>query len=121
MKYITPDDAVKDIVKKAKLLNHDPPADDILNLYAEKFVADVLDYCNREDFPAALTFTAAEMVNKWASNASNENDAPLKSIKHNDTEFQFAVDNMPSVGSSIESDFESIKSKLNMYRKLRYP
>lgn len=118
---MSPDDAIKDIVKKAKLLNNDPPSDDILNLYAEKFVDDTLDYCNREDFPVALTFTAADMVNKWAASAGTDSDAPLKSIKHNDTEFQFAVDNVPSVGSSIESDFESIKANLNMYRKLRYP
>ena len=84
---------------------------------AQKFVYDVLDYCNREDFPKALVFTAEDMVTRWLEDAENGGRAPLKSLTQNDTTYQFAISDMAATGNPIEDDFNSIKPKLNLYRR----
>jgi hypothetical protein len=47
------------------------PADDKLALYAKYFVAEVLDYCNRDDFPQALCMTGADVVGRWLDDMEN--------------------------------------------------
>ena len=71
------------------------PADETaaarLALYAKYFVAEVLDYCNRDDFPQALCMTGAEIIGRWLDDLENGGRSALKSIKQDDTEYQFAV------------------------------
>lgn len=59
MNYLTPDEAVEKIVDAVTQNTTDTYQAERL---AQKFVYDVLDYCNREDFPKALVFTAEDMV-----------------------------------------------------------
>ncbi|WP_301859951.1 hypothetical protein [uncultured Megasphaera sp.] len=127
MLYLSADEAEKDIVNKARMLvdSCDTQLQMLLPMYAQQFVCNVLDYCHREDFPAALTFTAAQMIAKWCRNTSSGSAgdvaAPLKSIKQNDTEFQFAVSEVSAVGTATQADFDSIKPQLHIYRKVRWP
>lgn len=114
MNTLTPDEAVKDIV--------DAVAQNTTTEYqterlAQKFVYDVLDYCNRDDFPKALIFTAVDFVMRWLDDAANGGRTPLKSITQNDTTYQFAVSDTASTGSPMEDDFNAIKPKLNLYRR----
>ena len=44
-------------------------------------------------------------------------NGPLSSIKMDDTEFKFAVNNVDGFGLMSDYDFGSIKGKLNLYRK----
>lgn len=120
MKYLSVDDAVSDIVAKVKVFNSDLANDALIKLYVEKFVSDVLAYCNRDDFPADLTYTAGELVAKWTANKGNNDTGAIKSIKQNDTEFEFAVAT-PSAANAVDIDFDGIKSKLNLYRRVRWP
>lgn len=127
MQYMCPEKAIQRILDNALVLQPDlATTGGVVRLYAEKFVRDVLDYCHRDDFPVALTFAAAELVAKWSTTQSQNGgvaaqNAPLKSIKQDDTEFVFAVDNVSSTGSMIEADWETVKPKLNLYRKLVSP
>ena len=92
-----------------------------LKFYAGKFIDDVLDYCNRLDFPVALLFTAAELLAKRFESAGELTGStlPLKRVKQDDTEFEFAVENVSAAGLSADADFESIKPRLNLYRRVR--
>ncbi len=127
MRYICRCEAVQDIIDKAMVLNCQiVQYESLTRLYAEKFIDDVLDYCHRDDFPAALTLTAAEFVVKWAlakadTEGQSVGNAPLKSIKQDDTEFVFAINSVSATGSTIEADFDSIKPRLHLYRKLVRP
>lgn len=94
-----------------------------VKFYAGKFIDDVLDYCNRHDFPVTLLFTAAELVAKrFEAEKADEltgTTVPLKRVKQDDTEFEFAVENVSTAGLSADADFETIKPRLNMYRRMR--
>lgn len=114
MNYLTPDEAVEKIVDAVTQNTTDTYQAERL---AQKFVYDVLDYCNREDFPKALVFTAEDMVTRWLEDAENGGRAPLKSLTQNDTTYQFAISDMAATGNPIEDDFNSIKPKLNLYRR----
>lgn len=128
MRYICRCEAVQQLIDTAMVLNTNTlEMGNIVRLYAEKFVDDVLDYCHRDDFPKALVYIGAAFIVKWAtaqSESANEgggSTAPLKSIKQDDTEFVFAVNNVSATGSMIEADWETVKPKLNLYRKLVIP
>ena len=92
-----------------------------LKFYAGKFIDDVLDYCNRLDFPVALLFTAAELIAKRFEQADELTGTtlPLKRVKQDDSEFEFAVENVSAAGLSADADFEAIKPKLRLYRRGR--
>lgn len=96
-------------------------ADDKTALYAKYFVAEVLDYCNRDDFPQALCMTGAEIIGRWLDDLENGGRNALKSIKQDDTEYQFAVSDASQAGSTLESDLAALRPRLNLYRKLRWP
>ena len=55
MSYITPDEAVEEIVAA---VTQDTTDTSQAKRMPQKFVQDVLDYCNRADFPKALVYTA---------------------------------------------------------------
>ncbi|MCI1750925.1 MAG: hypothetical protein LKI17_06345 [Megasphaera cerevisiae] len=121
MNFLPPDDAITDIIEKVKTLRGDPlPNEAVVKLYAEKMIADVLDYCHREDFPAALTYSVAELIGKQLDDIQNGGREPLQSIKMDDTEFRFATAAAPAVGSLAEADFATLRPKLNLYRKVRW-
>lgn len=98
---------------------------DLLAFYVEKLVEDILDYCHREDFPAALVFTVVDLIRKRLADEDSTGDeqginsrGPLSSVKMDDTEFKFAVSNVDATGCLSDLDFSSIKPKLNIYRKV---
>ena len=124
MTFLEPDDAVTAILGTFKSLWSDGelPEEAVLEIYAEKFVYDVIDYCHRDDFPKTLVYTAADLIMKRVRDQDGDTGgAPLKSITQNDTTMQFAVSDVASMGLMADADFESIKGKLNLYRKLVKP
>ena len=120
MKYITEEDAVSDILSKVEILKKGAPDYDtsIAQFYAGKFVADVMDYCHRTDFPDTLSYAAADLIIKWLGEDKAGASGPLKSLKQNDTEFTFAVSDVSGTGSAHDADFEALKPKLNRYRRM---
>lgn len=116
--FISSDEAQTAIVETAKVLLQDGSTlnDAQYGIYAKKLVADVLDYCHRDDFPAALVYTCADLLVKWADDASSETKG-LKSVKMDDTEFQFTTAT-DTAGTQADADFETIRPKLNLYRKI---
>ena len=99
-----------------------------LEFYVQKFVLDCLDYCHIEFFPEALIYSAVDLIRKRIADESAQfessettvvsSNAPLKKIKQDDTEFEFAVNNVDLAGCLADLDFDSIKPKLNLYRRL---
>lgn len=118
---MTPAEAVADITAKIKTIRGDIKIDEaVLSIYVEKLVSDILDYCHRDDFPRALTFTCVDLINKRISDEQTaaEGAAQLKSIEAGDTKFEFNVAAAISSGVLNDLDFDSIKPKLNLYRKI---
>lgn len=117
-KFIASDAAETKIVDTAKVLLGDSTTtkDAVYQIYARKLISDVLDYCHREDFPAALVYTCADLLVKRANDAQDETRG-LKSVKMDDTQFDFANSDVSS-GSQADADFETIRPKLNLYRKI---
>lgn len=121
MKYITADEAVTKLVETAKTLHGELGNEAAAEVYAQHIVGYVLDYCHRKDFPSALVLTGATLIGSWLDDAANGGRGVLKSIKQNDTEFQFAVAETASAGSTMDADLEALHPKLNLYRKVRWP
>ena len=118
---MTPAEAVADIIAKVKTIRGDTEIDEaVLGIYVEKLVNDVLDYCHRHDFPRALTFTCMDLINKRIGDEQTaaEGAAQLKSIEAGDTKFEFNVAAAISSGVLNDLDFDSIKPKFNLYRKI---
>lgn len=121
-------EAVQAILEKLKLLRGAEKLNETQATFAtEKLVMDILDYCHREDFPATLVYTAVDLVGKrlddLQSSAEAEegdipNRGPLSSIKMDDTEFSFAVNSVSASGVLSDYDFDNIKAKLNLYRRV---
>lgn len=122
-------EAVQAVLEKLKLLRGAENLNEAQATFAtEKLVMDILDYCHREDFPVALVYTAVDLVGKRLDSITSQesNDemsamtaaGPLSSIKMGDTQFEFAVNNAEAYGLLSDYDFSSIKTKLNLYRKV---
>ena len=105
---------------------------DIWQFWVDKFVSDVLDYCHREDFPKAMIYACIDLILKRMADAEagaatldEEGVAalPLSAIKMDDTTFNFdtsyvhKTSTTDNVGLLSDLDFDSIKPKLNLYRK----
>lgn len=117
VKYITESEAVEQIKAIGEMLIADmAEREAIYTLYIKKLVYDVLEYCHRDDFPEGLIYTCGELLAKRASDDSSETKN-LKSVKMDDTEFQFATATQ-TAGTQADADFATIKSKLNLYRKI---
>lgn len=95
-----------------------------LEFYIDKFIADVLDYCHIQHFPEPLIYSAVDLIKKRigdeaaAYSESAESTAPVKKIKQDDTEFEFAVNAVDLSGCLADLDFDALKPKLNLYRRL---
>lgn len=121
MKYITADEAVTKLIETAEALRSSLDNEAAAEIYARHIVGYVLDYCHRNDFPEALILTGATLIGAWLDDAANGGRSALKSIKQNDTEFQFAVADTASAGSTMDTDLEALRPKLNLYRRVRWP
>lgn len=118
---MTPKEAITDIVAKVKTIRGGTEIDEeLLSIYVEKLVNDILDYCHRCDFPNTMIFSCVDLINKRLSDeqAVAEGSAHLKSIEAGDTKFEFNVNTAISSGVLSDLDFDSIKSRLNLYRKI---
>ena len=127
---MTREEAIERIKQKLLLiLPENQLSEEILLFWIEKLVLDVLDYCHREDFPEALIYTCVDLILKRISDSEtaadyDENGLPLSEIKMDDTSFKFStgtiktVTNPNNAGLLSDEDFNSIKPRLNLYRKL---
>ena len=117
-KFISSDEAETAIVETAKVLLQDGSTlnDAQYGIYAAKLVGDVLDYCHRDDFPKALVYTCADLLVKRVNDVADDTKG-LKSIKMDDTQFDFAHGDV-TAGNQADTDFETIRPKLNLYRKI---
>ena len=113
------------ITEKVRLLESRPLSEVLLSFYVEKLVTDILDYCHRKDFPEPLVYSAVDLIRKRLADedtAGNElgvpTNAPLSSVKMDDTEFKFAVSNVDPAGCLADLDFATLKPKLNRWRKV---
>lgn len=124
IKTLPPEEATQKITELIQNLQdaENPPNENLIKFRVEKFVNDVLDYCHREDFPETLIYSAVDLLNKNFADESASSDtgiiAPIKKISQDDTSFEFAVDNVSTAGVASDSDFDSIKPRLNLYRKV---
>ena len=118
MAYITATEAATRIIEMAKLLLGDTGTerDAVYQIYADKLILDVLDYCNRDDFPAALVYTCADLLVKREQDSTSDTKG-LKKVKMDDTEFEFATAT-ETPGTAADADFATIRNKLNLYRKV---
>ena len=115
------------IAAKVQLLaGANSPDGNLLAFASEKLVADILDYCHREDFPDTLVYTVVDLVMKRLADESAGEDSelgfstpgPLSDIKMDDTEFRFAVNNVNATAVLSDLSFDAIKPKLNLYRRV---
>ncbi len=119
-------EAIATILEKLKLLRGAENLNEVQAAFAtEKLVLDIMDYCHREDFPEALVYTAVDLIGKRLDDIQADSEeegisarGPLSGLKMDDTEFSFAVDNVSGTGLLSDYDFDSIKSRLNLYRKV---
>ena len=114
------DEAILKIIGLAKQINPDVNENN-LEFYATKLVLDVLDYCNRDDFPEALCYAlAGALVNQFTVAADDlPQGAPLKKIRQDDTEFEFAVSEKDMTVDASTQIFDALKPRLNLYRKVK--
>lgn len=123
---MTAEEAVEKILDDVAFLESSRKIeDDKLSYYVEKLVYDILDYCHREDFPATLVYTVTDLIRKRLQDEDTETDdtglairGPLSSLKMDDTEYHFGVSSVSAAGSLADQDFDTIKPKLNIYRKV---
>lgn len=124
VKYISYEEAVQCIVDTAKRMffmldtTMDKKSLELISSFAEKFVLDCMDYCHRTDFPRSLVYTGAELAVKYSKDTLSQSQGPLKSLKENDVEFTWTVSDMSPIWCISEQDLNSIKPKLNLYRKM---
>ena len=118
---LTLSEAISEIIDKIKIIRADTKInEDCLKIYVEKLVLDILDYCHRKDFPSTLVFTCMDLINKRIDDeqAKLEGSSSIKSIEAGDTKFEFSVNAAIASGILSDLDFDSIKPKLNLYRKI---
>lgn len=101
---------------------------ELLQFWVEKLVLDVLDYCHCTDFPDALIYTCVDLLRKRLADmdeaAGETVTLPLSEIKMDDTSFKFSTDLIvkttapDNIGLLSDLDFDSIKPRLNLYRRV---
>ena len=124
---MTREEATLAVTAKVRLLAGERAPDGAhLTFATEKLIADILDYCHRDDFPDALVYTVTDLVLKRLADESTAGEeelgftpsGPLSDIKMDDTEFKFAVENVNGAAVLADLTFDSIKPKLNLYRRV---
>lgn len=121
---MTQDEAVQAITEKVKIRKPLITDTAMLDFLAEKLVVDILDYCHRDDFPPSLVYTVVDLVCKRMDDeakAAAGAPGPLKSLQQNDTKYEWAVNAAAASGLLSDADFDSIKPKLNRWRKVAWP
>ena len=84
---LTKEEAIETIKEKIQLIApSNQLTNDVWQFWVEKLVFDVLDYCNRADFPEALIYTCVDLILKRMSDSEmaadyEENGLPLSEIK----------------------------------------
>lgn len=120
-------EAIREITTKVRLLESKRTLDEgLLTFYVEKLVTDILAYCCRKDFPEPLVYSAVDLIRKRLADEDTAtgdtggipSNAPLASVKMDDTEFKFAVSNIDPTGCLADLDFATLKPKLNRWRKV---
>ncbi|KMO87223.1 hypothetical protein AB840_04130 [Megasphaera cerevisiae DSM 20462] len=122
---MTQDEAVQAIIEKVQIRKAQQVTDTAsLTFFAEKLVVDILDYCHRDDFPPSLVYTVADLICKRIDDevkAAAGAPGPLKRLQQNDTTYEWAVNATNAAGILSDADFDSIKPKLNRWRKVVWP
>ncbi len=118
MEYYTPEEAVAHIKAKVRVLHGEAVTDEVLEIYIQRFVNDVLIYCHRDDFPQLLELTITDLVGKRIQGESDDSVVGLKALTQDDTKFEFATDGYTAVGTMADADFATIRPQLNAFRKL---
>ena len=120
-------EAIREITTKVRLLESKRTLDEgLLAFYVEKLVVDILAYCCRKDFPEPLVYSAVDLIRKRLADEDTAtgdtggipSNAPLASVKMDDTEFKFAVSNIDPTGCLADLDFATLRPKLNRWRKV---
>lgn len=132
-RHLSAEEAVTRILSKLTSLQPSRELNrELLRFWAEKLVLDILDYCHRRDFPDALIYTCVDLLQKRLADmdeAASDSDSeavtlPLSEIKMDDTSFKFSTDLMTkttapdNIGLLSDLDFDSIKPRLNLYRRV---
>ena len=122
------DEAIATILLRLEMI--EVSINNLIRHYVEKLIVDILDYCHREDFPESLIYTVIELVlkrikdNESAELSSDTATLPLSELKMDDTTFKFYTGNLAksiapdNIGILAEQDFDTIKPKLRLYRRL---
>ena len=126
---LTKEEAIDKINEKIQLIAPSSQlTNDVWQFWVEKLVCDVLDYCHRADFPETLIYTCVDLILKRMNDFEtaadyDESGLPLSEIKMDDTSFKFntgvskSVTNPDNAGLLSDTDFDTIKPRLNLYRK----
>ena len=122
------DEAIATILLKLEKI--EVSINNLIRHYVEKLIVDILDYCHREDFPESLIYTVIELVlkrnkdNQIAELSSDTTTLPLSELKMDDTTFKFYTGNIvkstttDNIGILADQDFDTIKPKLRLYRRM---
>ena len=115
---MTADEAVAAILTNVKTVSSTTVSDAILTIYITKVVDDVLSYCHRDDFPDRLVYTVMDLIVKRLKDESDATATSLKGLTMGDTTLSFNTNTLPAIGIISDADFDTLKPKLNLYRKL---
>ena len=122
------DEAIATILLKLEKI--EVSINNLIRHYVEKLIVDILDYCHREDFPESLIYTVIELVlkrnkdNESAELSSDTATLPVSELKMDDTTFKFYTGNLAksispdNIGILADQDFDTIKPKLRLYRRM---
>lgn len=105
-----------EILEICKVLLQNKIDDVRLSLFVDIVYQKILNYCNREDFPEALKYVAAQMVVDLITDNQvvNGNISSLKSIEEDGRKVEFNVDNIMTA-----TEEKVLKTtELNRYKKL---
>ncbi len=117
------DTAIAFIVSKVKTVYGDTNiSEGALNFYVEKLVNDVLSYCHRHDFPEPLLFICVDLIMKRLKDEEAEanGDGDLKSLKMDDTTFEFNTVGKINIGV-LKVKHRGQKFLLNADKAFKYP
>ena len=122
------EEAITTIISRLEMI--EVSINNLIRHYVEKMIVDIMDYCHREDFPESLIYTVIELVLKRLKDdqtnelSSDTTILPVSELKMDDTTFKFYTGNLAksvspdNIGILADRDFETIKPKLRLYRRM---